>query len=53
VICPPIKYNRFELQGGEKKSLPFKVLDKFRGPVIAVPPHDMKVYDEVEIQIHK
>lgn len=50
MIFPPIKYNRFELR---KKSLPFKVLDKFRGHVIAVPPHDMKVYEEVGVQIHK
>jgi hypothetical protein len=35
----------------DKKKLPFK--DKFRGQVIAVPLHDMKAYDEVEVQINK
>lgn len=51
MICPTKKKNLFESQ--KKKSLPFKVLDKFRGQVLAVPPHDMKAYDEVEVQIHK
>jgi len=37
----------------DKKNLPFKVLDKFRGQVIAVPLHDMKAYEEVEVQINK